>query len=57
MQIYSKKIEMVKNLYVISISHMIPHILNHVYKPCEELDHFHFTNGFLKGINHTYVVN
>jgi len=30
--------------FVISISHMIPHILNHA--SCEEFDYFHVTNGF-----------
>jgi hypothetical protein len=48
---------MIKNLYVVSISHMIPHILNHVYKPCEKLDHFISQMAFLKGINHKYPVN
>jgi len=30
--------------FVITISHVIPHILNHVHEPCEHFDHFHFRN-------------
>jgi hypothetical protein len=36
--------------FVISISHMISHILKHA--SCEESDYFHVTNGFFQEIDH-----
>jgi hypothetical protein len=32
--------------FIIAISHVVPHNLNHVYKPFEEFDHFHITNYY-----------
>ncbi len=30
--------------FVISISHVIPHVLNHVCESCEKFDNFYFMN-------------
>jgi hypothetical protein len=32
--------------FLMTISHVGPHILNHVCELCQKLDNFHFTNDF-----------
>jgi hypothetical protein len=43
--------------FLFSISHVIPHNLNHVCEPFEIFDNFHVIKGGFQSGDHKYVEN